>query len=210
MVSKKGINNVKGRIKWVNLKRFSLKREYIGCFNFLKGTKKFLNIIIGVFVFFAFVGLFFPVPVEISQRLLDYFSELILQTEGFGAFEMIWFLFKNNLFASFFGLIFGILFGVFSIFNAIVNGFVLGFVSRLSVVKNGIFSLWRLFPHGIFEIPALFISLALGLRLGMSLIGVRDDKFGENFKWSLKTFFLVVVPLLVIAAVIEGVLIVFS
>jgi len=36
----------------------------------------------------------------------------------------------------------------------------------LSVGIEGYGILWRLVPHGIFELPAVFISLGLGIKLG--------------------------------------------
>jgi stage II sporulation protein M len=51
----------------------------------------------------------------------------------------------------------------------VVNGYVLGFVANKSVGSQGILVLWRLMPHGIFEIPAIIISIAVGIRLGMFL-----------------------------------------
>jgi len=35
------------------------------------------------------------------------------------------------------------------------------------VQTDGFLSLWRLLPHGIFELPAVFISLGMGLKIGM-------------------------------------------
>ena len=76
---------------------------------------------------------------------------------------------------------------------------------------GGIFILWRLLPHGIFEIPAIIISISMGLRLGSFLFVYHGKKkCSEFWKWIKKSsiaFLLIVIPLLVIAGLIEGILI---
>lgn len=190
--------------------KFSLNfiaRRYRESFDFLKSSKKYIYFVIGVFLVFSFVGFFVPMPGDISDRIINFFRSLILETEGFGFFEMLFYLLENNLYASFFGMALGILLGVVPMINAVVNGFVLGFASKISVAEAGIFSLLRILPHGIFELPALFISLGVGVRMG-SILFSKDD-FRKTFINSMKTFVLVVIPLLVVAAIIESALIVF-
>jgi stage II sporulation protein M len=115
------------------------------------------------------------------------------------------FIFFNNLKSSFFGMSFGILFGIFPILVTIFNGYLLGFVSAFSVAGGGVLSLWKLLPHGIFELPAIFLSLGLGLRLGTLVFQKNKQKFlKENILRSLKIFLLIVIPLLIIAAIIEA------
>jgi len=185
------------------------REEYRLSFKFLKESKKYIYAMVSLFCLFVVIGFIVPLPEEITKQLLDYFRELIQRTEGFNSREMIWFLFTNNLTASFLVFVGGIFLGIIPLFNGILNGFVLGYAAKLSVLENGVFSLWRLFPHGIFELPALFISLGLGLRLG---VGIFQEKtsFKSLFVNSLRVFLLIVVPLLIVAAIIEGSLIVFS
>jgi len=105
-------------------------------------------------------------------------------------------------------MVFGVFLGIFPVISTIANGYLLGFVANFAIQENGIFSLWRIFPHGIFELPAVFISFALGLRIGASVLNrKRFSKFNENFISCLKVFVLIVIPLLIIAAIIEGSLI---
>ena len=92
-----------------------------------------------------------------------------------------------------------------------INGYVLGFVAYLVVNSDGILVLWRLFPHGIFELPAIFISLGLGLKVGTFIF--QKKKFESLKKYSLnslRVFLFIVLPLLIIASIIEGSLIYLS
>jgi stage II sporulation protein M len=186
-----------------------MKSQYKICFKYLKESKKFIYFAVLIFFVFAFLGFFVPLPLEMSQQILDYFRELVLKTESYNGIQMISFLLSNNSMATFIGLFSGVLFGIFSFFNLILNGFVLGFASNYSVTQNGVLSLWRLLPHGIFELPAVFISLGLGLKLGSFVFEKNWKKSLSNyFNNSVRSYFLIILPLLIVAAFVEGLLIV--
>lgn len=192
-----------------NKKRgFSLKEEYKECWTYLKDSKKFIYAIIAIFLGFAIIGFFLPAPNYLIEKILEFIEELLIKIDGLSQFQLIRFIFFNNLKSSFFGMILGVLFGVFPIFAAIANGYILGFVSALVVSSEGVLSLWRLIPHGIFEFPAIFISLGLGLKLGTFVFNKNKRKFfRENILKSLKIFWWIVIPLLIIAGIIEGFLV---
>ena len=67
-------------------------------------------------------------------------------------------------------MILGIFLGIFPIITTISNGVILGYVLKRTAESVGVIEFWRLFPHGIFELPAVFISLGLGLKLGKDII----------------------------------------
>ena len=191
------------------LKKDSDVREIYGdILNYIVDSKKYIYSIIVIFFASALIGFFVPLPDSVLEKLFDYIRDILAKTEGLSTWGLIEFIFLNNVQGSFFGMAFGIFFGLFPVVAAILNGFVLGIVSSMSVQVGGIFSLWRLFPHGIFELPAIFISLGLGVRIGTYLFNGDSKKgFMYHLKNSLKVFFFVVVPLLIVAAIIEGVLI---
>lgn len=187
---------------------FSLKREYKESWNYIKESRKFIYVIIGIFAIFALIGFFVPFPAPIIEKLLEFMRDVLGKTQGMNQFELTKFIFFNNLQSSFFGMILGFAFGIFPILVAIANGILLGFVASISVSQNGIFVLWRLLPHGIFELLAIFISLGLGLKFGTFIFQKNKSESFRNYFWnSLKVFFFVVLPLLILAAIIEGTLV---
>lgn len=186
---------------------FSLKREYKECWDYIKDSRRFIFWIIGIFFAFTLFGFLVPAPEYISEQILLFIEELLSETEGLSQLQLIQFIFFNNLQSSFFGMVLGVFFGIFPILAAVVNGYLLGFVSILSVNGGGFSTLLSLLPHGIFEFPAIFLSFGLGLRLGASIFKKNSDEFKKNLKNSLKVFLLIIVPLLVIAGIIEGTLI---
>ena len=194
--------------KRANRKTDFFRENYKEVWQYIKDSRNFIYSVIIVFLFFALIGFFLPAPALLEARILEFIEELLRQTEGLSQVELMRFIFLNNLESSITSLIFGILLGVFPVLSAIANGYVIGFVASRTVDTNGFLVLWRLFPHGIFELPALFISLGLGIKLGTFFFAKDKMKtlHGYLIK-SIKAFFFVVLPLLIIAAIIEGSLI---
>ena len=84
----------------------------------------------------------------------------------------------------------------------------MGYVCKLTVGVEGLASLWKLLPYGIFELIAIFLSLGFGFSLGMTIFHKNPEAgFKRKIIMIVKTFFLLIIPLLLIAAIIEGVLI---
>lgn len=162
-------------------------------------------------LFFAsiFVGFVFS---EYFGFYSDILRWMINSTSNLRGADLSVFIFFSNFKSAFFALFLGMLaVGAFSVFNVLLNGSLLGYVLSLLWVDSGIAHFWRLLPHGIFEIPALFISWGLGVKLGMFIFKKNTlQELKKRFENSLKTFFFIVVPLLIIAAIIESLFIIFS
>jgi len=187
-------------------KKKSCLEYYKDSWEYIKESKNYIYFVTIIFLFFGLVGFVFPNFFVDQIKLLV--EQLLKQTEGLNNFSLINFIFFNNLKASFFGLVLGILFGFIPIILAVVNGYVLGFVSNYAVKNAGFLSLFSLLPHGIFELPAIMISIGLGVKLGMFFFSKNSDKeFMRRVILSLKVFIFVIIPLLIIAAIIEGTLI---
>jgi len=226
-------------------KKFSISKIYSESWEYIKFCRNKIYFIIGIFFVFAIIGYFLPVSQSIIEIILNYIEKILEQTKDLSGLQLIYFIFLNNLQASFIGIIFGIFLGITPIFLAIVNGYVLGFVAALTVKQVGVLSLLNLLPHGIFELSAVFISLGLGLNLGIPFIyryfkyyskkdnflalimgilflfpaiiltliinrnlrKIQLNDFLYRLGNSMKVFLFIVIPLLIIAAIIEGSLI---
>lgn len=183
----------------------SFREWFRGSLRYLGESK---NYVWAVALIFS-VGILGGVIFSDSLSVLDEFlRDLVKQIEGLSTFGVILFILENNLKSSLFGIIFGVVLGIFPIISAVSNGLILGYVAKMAVLKVGVWELWRIFPHGIFELPAIFISLALGMKLGMFVFSKNRWKtFVERAVNSLIVFLCVVVPLLIVGAIIEGLLI---
>jgi len=176
---------------------------------FIKQCRNYILLGFLVFLFSMFLGVTFPQIFE--EKLVEYLSALFGSIDGFGFWELFAFIFKNNASSAFTSVLFGIFFGIYPLFSMILNGYVLGFVAIRSVEVGGLRVLWQLVPHGILELPAIFLSVGLGIKLGFSLFTHLGRKsFGSSFKDAFTVFFFVVLPLLFLAALIETALILMS
>jgi stage II sporulation protein M len=185
-----------------------LIENYKKCWDYLKVSRNFIYAIGIVFLIFVLVGFFIPASDQTEKLILEFVKDLIEKTQNMSQRELSIFIFLNNLQSSFFGMVFGIIFGIFSLFMILVNGYLLGFIALMSVRSQGVLSLWRIFPHGIFELPAVFISLGLGLKLGTFIFQKKKLRSLRLYFYnSLRVFLFIVLPLLVVAAIIEGALI---
>jgi len=184
--------------------------NYKQSFNYILESKKYIYSVVILFFVFTLIGFFVPVPAAISEMIIEFIREMLEKTQGMGILELIVFIFLNNLKVSILGIILGILFGVVPIVLSISNGYLLGFVASIAAKSEGILTLWRIFPHGVFELPAIFISLAIGLRLGFYVFFEKKDSLYNNLIDIIRVFVLILIPLLIVAALIEGFLIFLS
>ena len=199
----------KRRFGWENINIYFNTNFKFGL-NYIKGLKNYFFAVLFLFLLVGVIGFFFPYFFE--NEILKIIEELLAKTEGLGTFGLISFIIANNIQSAFFGMIFGVFFGIISLIVLIVNGYVLGFVAVKTVEIAGFLVLWRLLPHGIIELFAVIVSLAIGLKLGMFLFTYHGKNKGkEFFRWiknAIRVFVFIIIPLLVIAGIIEGFLII--
>ena len=184
-------------------KMSSLSENYSACFKFFSEIRWHVVFSLGLFALFFLVGFIFPI--FFREEIFKFILEMIAMIEGKNAFELIKFIFLNNLKASFLAMIFGISFGIFPLIIGAANGYLLGFVANEIVAREGILVLWRIFPHGIFELPAIIFSIAIGFKIGTDLFR-QDRKVKHNFREGFRFFAFVIFPLLLVAGIIEGLL----
>ena len=183
-------------------------KNYSACWKFLNESRWYMVFAVGIFALTFLIG--FIYPVFFREEIFSFIAKIIESLEGKTTIELIGFIFFNNLKASLMAIILGIVFGIFPLITGIANGYLLGFVAKETVIKEGMFVMWRLLPHGIFELPAVIFSIGIGFKIGMSIFGnqkTRNKKLKYNFKEGLRFFAFVIFPLLVIAGIVEGILI---
>lgn len=89
------------------------------------------------------------------------------------------------------------------------NGFIMGFLIKYlqKEDKGLLFFIKGVTLHGIFELPAIFIAGAIGLRIGLSFLTTDNGKRAKDVSRSIREAAVIhvflVTPLLLIAAFIE-------
>ncbi len=152
------------------------------------------------FIAGAFIGYHRPDPFVTS---FDYLSGLARYLENRHLLFIVMVIFIKNVLASFIAVWSGTLLGIIPLFAAAQNGVLLGavFVWKKSVVAI----LLNILPHGIFELPAFLIACGLGIWRGTWVFRInREETYKERARRSYGVFFRFVLPLLLIAATIEG------
>ncbi|MFC5468726.1 stage II sporulation protein M [Cohnella suwonensis] len=93
----------------------------------------------------------------------------------------------NNITASLLAMGFGVIAGIMPIVMLVTNGLVVGFlIQRVSGAGE---STWELvlkglLPHGLFELTAVFLACAFGMRFGVTLLkGIFGSAFGKKLPW---------------------------
>lgn len=127
-----------------------------------------------------------------------------------------WLIFKKNVTACVMTMYLGIGLGIFPLFTMVLNGMLIGFTFGLMADQGEqvwLQALKGLVPHGILELPALFLAGGFGMMLGVGLLkGIFGSLFGKTNPWSLFSRSLrgsvpalvVLVVVLFIAAIVES------
>ena len=148
------------------------------------------------------VGLTSPDSFSFFEQIM---GELTNEFADRNAADFILKIFAHNLIATYVVICMGVLFGIVPVcaaaFNGLITGWVIAKVSGMSFFEIAI----MLFPHGIFEYPAMMLAWGLGIWMGF---GYRfsDSQSTRSERWqkATKVFIAVILPLLCIAAIIEG------
>lgn len=149
------------------------------------------------FILGSTLGVLYP---ERGEQLAAGFAQMVAGMRELGPVALIFAILLRNAMAVAIAILFGMLLGVAPILASLTNGMLVGFL--LAQEPSG---WWRLIPHGIFELPAVFIGWGAGLWVGMWIL--RPPRFAtlkRRLGAALRIYAVIVLPLLIIAAVVEG------
>jgi stage II sporulation protein M len=169
-----------------------------------------LYILAAVAIFVAFYALGYLVAVsvpEVSDTFMSSFKEEVTPLKELSPVGLMLGIFANNAVKCLLVIILGIAFGIVPAFFMLANGLVLGIVIGVTMARTSLlYVLVGVVPHGLIELPMVFISAAIGLKLGVAalraLFGKKDglkDKIVEG----LLIYAVWIFPLLFLAAFVE-------
>jgi stage II sporulation protein M len=167
--------------------------------------KRALGVILGIFLIGAVVGA--VGGASISSHIEAALKNLIRQFKGLHGFNLFVQIFLHNFMAAVIATVSGLLFGIFPLISVFLNGLILGSILT-NLTKYTDWTLYKailsIIPHGIFEIPAFLLALALGATLGTWPLKKAKGRFlASAFNTYSNIFFKIIIPLLIIAAGIE-------
>jgi stage II sporulation protein M len=128
---------------------------------------------------------------------------------GLSRFELAGAIFLNNALKTLVGIILGSLFGIIPVVFLLANGIALGVVFSLSAQSRGLWlSVLSILPHGMLELPAVFLGSSIGLMVGSHVVkrlfGRAETTLGGELVQGLRFFCTVILPLLLMAALVEA------
>lgn len=179
------------------------------CFTVLRQNKSYLWLALGLFALGWVLGALFTEQIhKLVQPSLEQLREITQKAQDKGGAYTSGLIFTNNLRATATMLVLGILACVPTMISLVMNGMMIGVM--LSQVGGNFWGLvaFGILPHGIFELPAIFIASAFGIKLGrVLLVPLAEKTRWQSFKFVWREVLSVswfVLLLLVVAASVEG------
>jgi uncharacterized membrane protein SpoIIM required for sporulation len=178
-----------------------IRDTYRGLYIDIRKKRYFLAFTVSIFLLAAASSILtFPELEKIVFEVVDTIRRMSQDDRDRALLSVIAKIFTHNAAASFIALFSGVLFFFIPISVVIVNGYVMGFVliPRLSLIG-------LLVPHGVFELTAFALSCSYGIWLGLWPFNRDRIKTVKlRLRQCIVVYFYLVVPLLIIAATIEG------
>lgn len=142
-----------------------------------------------------------------SQNFLEVFRELSKIADDPNNYRLMVLIFLNNSIKITIATLLGVFGGFVPALFLIINGFLVGVVTFLASNTTGWGSLvLGILPHGIFEVPALIIGGAIGLRLGNYFFQkLKNKKLSLKLetKKAIRFIMGVIIPVLFFASFVE-------
>lgn len=181
-----------------------------------------LKIAIVIFVAALLIGFLNSAnPPEFITTIMNEFIDMAESIGIENTVDLFSFIVINNLIAVFSVVTAGLLFGISPLLSTVINGYLIGIVTG-EMIRGGelVLVIAGIVPHGLLELPALFMAIGTGLYLGkqtfMTMKRVRVEKsfikkirrtiqiLAKDLVASLKFAWVIITPLIVIAALIEA------
>ncbi len=158
-------------------------------------------------------GVLGALAITYSPHVAEYFNQdvadFVKLFRALPKVELAAAIFLNNAIKALLVIIGGLALGLFPAIFLFANGAALGFALSGSIRSRGvIITLLAILPHGIFELPAILLATSMGLLLGACVIKKvfrrGETSISSELALALKFFVRLVIPLLVIAALVEA------
>jgi stage II sporulation protein M len=163
--------------------------------------------VIAIFLVFFIIGYLAAGIPEVGKVVVSSFKEEVSPLKELSPVGLMLGIFANNALKCLLVIVLGLLLGLVPLFFMLANGLILGIVIGVTMKASGLlYVLAGVIPHGIIELPMVFLSAAMGLYLGTealkSLLEKREG-LTEKLIQSLLIYFAWIFPLLFLAAFIE-------
>lgn len=172
------------------------------------GLRLYLVIIIAIFVAFYLLGYVAAMTMPgTGSYVVSDFKQEVTPLKSMSPIGLMLSIFLNNALKCFLVIVLGLALGVAPALFMLANGLILGIVIGVTIRGTSLsYVLVGTVPHGVIEIPMVLISSAIGLKLGVDLILKlmrKKASIGKEIREGLTMYFVYIMPLLLLAAIIE-------
>ncbi len=182
-----------------------------GPISFLKyvwGLRLYILAILLIFSVFFAIGYAAVMTVpEVGDTIVSNFKQEVSPLKELSPLGLMVGIFANNAFKCLLVIVLGLALGIAPIIFILANGLILGIVIGVTMKTTGLlYVLAGVVPHGVIELPMVFISAAIGLKLGVDVLRAfmgKDVKVVDKLVESLMIFIVWIFPLLFLAAFVE-------
>ena len=145
---------------------------------------------------------------ELADHFANTLSQFVQTFAGMPSWKLALAIFANNSLKTLMAILLGTVLGIVPGIFLLANGVALGVAFSLSIQTRGLWlAVFSILPHGVLELPAVFLGTSIGLMLGtqalMQLIGQSTAPLRVEIVHGFKFYCTVIVPLLILAALVE-------
>lgn len=181
-----------------------------------RSTLRYSLLATGIFLFFAAVGYLFTLndpefaPLLLPPSLIETIETHQMWTHSINTIQPLAssLIMTNNISVTLTAFGFGIILGLGTFYILALNGLLMGTVSAMCDLHGMSLNLWSfVLPHGVIELPCIFIAGGAGLLLGSALLVA--DRLPRKEMLKIKGLLAIklvtgTIPLLVLAGIIEA------
>jgi stage II sporulation protein M len=144
----------------------------------------------------------------LARGFMENLAAFVQTFSGMPPWQLALAIFLNNSVKTLAAILLGAVLGIVPAVFLLANGVALGVALTLSIESRGLAaSLASIVPHGVVELPAVFLGTSIGLLLGTRAIerlrGRSETALGAEILLGLRYFCTVILPLLLLAALVE-------
>ncbi len=189
----------------------AFNKKIPGARDFLDYTYKlrwYILTVVAVFAIFMAIGYMVAVmSPSFTDQTITGFKEEVGPLKQTSAIQLMLGIFENNVIKCFLVVVLGLALGIAPLLFMMANGVVIGIVVGATLTKAGLlYVMVGILPHGIIEMPMVFLSAAIGLKLGFDVIRalvLKKVHLWRDVREGLLIFIFWVAPLLFVAAFME-------
>ena len=172
------------------------------------GLRLYLVVIIAIFVAFYILGYFAAMMMPgTGTYVVSDFKQEVTPLKSMSPLGLMLGIFLNNALKCLLVIVLGLALGIAPALFMLANGLILGIVIGVTIRGTSLsYVLVGTIPHGVIEIPMVLISSAIGLKLGVDLmlkLFRKKVSIGKEIREGLTMYFVYIMPLLLLAAIIE-------